>query len=399
MGSGSSKEKDTDAQDENQDEDVKTDDMGKEEDDTKTDDTTKENEDTKPDENDAEGNDDKPTGKTPKKLSPGAIAGIVIAIVVVIVIVVVVVVLLMPKTSSSTNTSGSTAISGSIVSSSLGETNTEEALAVLVTGQPNYPGLEPINGPFTTVIPTSSDATVFFVQNNNGDSFQGRVNGTSYPGGDVLQTFSGLDSSATSVTLGLIGYTLKTNSAALPVNPFVPFCQTYVINLPSPQNTATSLGIPFTLSGSASDYVSFVQNADIVANTAIAFGSTVSSTTAVTLTYVAGIVGLCRFNLIVAKVNTSGNSSGPILYAENITLATGSGQNSTNYTLKTNVTVPTGTIQWLAQAGGGNLLQEVRAIRQIGPNQVRLLTENNVANMSINLIAFRATTPPLSFTF
>lgn len=373
----SSDSKDEDKQDD-QSQDDTNDDKDNNEDDQKEDDS-----------NDTD-NQDSPK---PTKLSPGAIAGIVIAVVVVIIVVVVVVVLTMPQTSSSSSgsSSASSGSSSGSSSSSLSATNTTQFLGVIVSGQPNFPGAptRPILGPFSTVSPPVADANVLFVQNNNGDAFQGRINSATYPGGNSLNLFCGAPSSGQTVTLAVLGYSLKTNSSSFPQDPFVPFCQSYVISLTTPQSTTTTLGIPFTLTGSATDYVSFAQSGD-VSNSCIVFGSKVTNTTTVTLAYVAGAVGLARFNLFVAKINTSGTSTGPVLYAENVTISTGPNQNSTNYTLKSSISVPSGTIQWFAQPSGGSLLQEVIAIRQIAPNQVRLLTSNNVTNMTISLIAFRS---------
>jgi len=362
----------------------------------------------------------KKVGKTkttgPSKLSTGAIAGIVVSIIVVIVIVVVVAVLFSGTSSTSSGTasssinSSSSGSSGSSsgstsASSSFGiPTNTQQIVSTNVVGVPSppFPGNTLIDGPFTLVIPPSETSVVFFVCNNDPDALPVRMTGLRYVGGDELLVRSSGNSGVNTVTLALLGYSLRTGFSILPQDPFVPFCSSYVITLPGTFSTGIQLGIPFTLAENFSDYVSFVQNADVVANGAIVFGTQVITRTQVQVAYNAGTGGQpCRFNLIVTRIRTASGSTGPVLYAENINLTVTPGTTFVNYTLASSVTNPSGTIQWFAQGGRADRFSEVQGIEQISATEVRLLVTTITTSINVSIIAFRST-PPISsqpFTF
>lgn len=360
---------------------------------------------------DSSNNDSVKEKPTPGKLSNGAIAGIVVAVVVVIAVVIAVAVVLSTP-SSSTSASGS-ASSGSassavfstgsfpissgsapVSSSSVAPTKTLQLLGVNVVGVPNpaFPGKTNITGPFAALIPATSDATIFLVMNDDPDTFSGRLTGSSYGGGNSLTIASINTSGAATLTVSVLGYELRPNSGNLQPDVLVPFCNTYVLNLPTIFAASTTLGIPFSLTGSPTDYVCFVQNGDVNANSAIVSGSTVASTTTVQFAYNAAIVGSCRFNLIVAKIKTAAGSSSPLLYAENVTLNVSVGLSFVNYTLKSNVTNGSGTIQWLAQQGVADRFSEVQAIKQISANQVRLACVSISSTINVTIMAFRSTT-------
>lgn len=363
-----------------------------------------------------EADDNSPSADSVKttSLSKGAIAGIVVALIIVVVVVVVVAVLLtQPSGSASSGTISSGSNSSAVVSSSgsnpissgsssvsssgstPSNTNTIQLLSVNVVGVPSppFPGATTISGPFTSVIPTTSDATVFFAMNDDPDTFNVRLSGTNYPGGNTLIISSIGTSGVSILTVAVLGYSLKTGSSALLPDPVVPFCNTYVLTLFSVNSTNTTLGIPFSLPGLVSDYVSFVQNADVSANPAIVTGSTIFGTNTVQFGYNIALVGLCRFNLIVARVNTTGISTGSVLYAETVTLVVSVGTSLVNYTLQSNVTNPSGSIQWFAQGGTSSRFEEVHGIKQIAPNQVRLGVTSISTSIVVSIIAFKSTPP------
>lgn len=339
---------------------------------------------------------------TVTQLTPGAIAGIVVAIVVVVVIVVVGVVLgMMNPNAASSSASGSSgsivASSGAVASSAPVSTSTTQFLGgTIVSGTPQtYPGTAPINGPFTQVIPadfgTNPNSTAFFVFNQNGDSLANPIFGTSFnylAPSNLLLTSSSAAPTGT-VQLAVLGYALTSSAMTAPVDPFVPYCSSFLANLVSASSTNFMIVIPIFLPGVPSDYFVFVQNGDITSNSILVTGAIVSGTNSIVISYINGNLGACRLNIIIVARNTTipDQKKTRLLYASNTVISS-----IVPATLTANIPISTPITQsstvnpiWFAMNQTLNTTTIIFAVKQTTPTNLRVL--------------FTAATNPTSFCF